>query len=148
MPANFRFVGILFFILGFVLGVIRFKYGFKPEILDMKMFAFASSYIQTKYMEMIGNNMGEEIASFFLLTGLFLIAFSREKNENEEFNVIRLKAFFMAAYSNFVFLLAAVLFTYGFSFIYMLMLNMGFGLLVFIAAFQIMLFKSRSYKLD
>jgi hypothetical protein len=148
MPANFRFVGILFFILGFVLGVIRFKYGFKPEILDMKMFAFASSYIQTKYMEIIGNNMGEEIVSFFLLTGLFLIAFSREKNESEEFNVFRLKAFFMAAYSNFVFLLVAVFFTYGFSFVYMLIVNMGFGLLVFIAAFQLMLFKSRSNKSD
>jgi hypothetical protein len=134
--------------LGLVLGVIRFKYGFKPEILDMKIFAFASSYIETKYMEIIGNNMGEEIASFFLLTGLFLIAFSREKNENDEFNVFRLKAFFLAAYSNFVFLLAAVFFTYGFSFVYMLIVNMGFGLLVFITAFQIMLFKSRSYKLD
>lgn len=148
MPANFRFVGILFLIFGFIFGVARFKYGFKPEILDIKVFAFQSSYLQPKYMEIIRNNMGEELTSFFLLAGLFLMAFSREKNESEELNVFRLKAFFIAAYSNFLFLFVAVFFTYGFSFVYMLMLNMGFGLLVYIIAFQRMLFKSRSNKLD
>lgn len=144
MPANFRYVGILFFILGFIFGVARFKYGFKPEILDMKMFAFQSSYLQTKYLEFIGNNLGEELTSILLLTGLFLIAFSRERDESEEFNGFRLKAFFVSAYANFLFLIAAIFFTFGFSFVYMLMVNMGFGLMVYIVAFQRTLFKSRS----
>lgn len=144
MPANFRYVGILFFILGFIFGVARFKYGFKPEILDMKMFAFQSSYLQTKYLEFIGNNLGEELTSILLLTGLFLIAFSRERDESEEFNGFRLKAFFVSTYANFLFLIAAIFFTFGFSFVYMLMVNMGFGLMVYIVAFQRTLFKSRS----
>ena len=144
MPAKFRFVGIIFFILGFIFGVARFKYGFKPEILDMKMFAFQSSYIQTKYMEFIGNNMGEELTSILLLVGLFLIAFSCERDESEEFNGFRLKAFFISAYANFLFLIAAIFFTFGLSFVYMLMLNMGFGIMVYIVAFQGILIKSRS----
>jgi len=148
MPANFRLAGILFFILGFIFGIARFKFGFKPEMLDIKVFAFFSSYLQTKYLEIIGNNIGEEITSFFLLTGLFLIAFSRERDECEEFNVFRLKSFFISAYLNFLFLIVAVFFTFGFSFVYMLMVNMGFGLLVYIIAFQRMLFKSRSNKSD
>jgi len=143
MPANFRFVGILFFILGIILGVARFKFGFKPDILDIKVFTLFSSYIETKYMEFIRNNMGEELTSFLLLAGLFMMAFARERNEREEFNSYRLKAFFIAAYSNFLFLLVAVFFTHGFAFVYMLMVNMGFGLLVYTLAFQSMLLKSK-----
>jgi hypothetical protein len=34
-------------------------------------------------------------------------------------------------------LLFALIFTFGFAFIYMLMINMGFGLLTYLVAFQI-----------
>lgn len=137
LPRNFRFVGIFFFVVGFLLGIARFKYGFKPDSLDLKMFAFYSSYLESKYMEIISNNLAEEIAGFFLIAGLFLIAFSREKTENAKFMDFRLKSFFIAAYLNFLFLLFALFFTFGFAFIYMLMFNMGLSLLTYIIAFQI-----------
>ena len=137
LPRNFRFVGIFFLIVGFLLGIARFKYGFKPDSLDMKMFAFYSSYLESKYMEITSNNLAEEIAGFFLIVGLFLIAFSREKTENSRYMDFRLKSFFIAAYLNFLFLLFSLFFTFGFAFIYMLMINMGFGLLTYFITFQI-----------
>jgi hypothetical protein len=137
LPRNFRFVGIFFCVLGFLLGIARFKYGFKPDSLDLKMFAFYSSYLESKYMEIVSNNMAEEITGFFLLTGLFLIAFSREKTEKSQYMDFRLKSFFIAAYLNFLFLIFSLLFTFGFAFIYMLMINMGFGLLTYFITFQI-----------
>jgi len=143
MPRSFRFVGILFFILGLTFGVARFHYGFKPGLIDMKMFAFSSSYIETKNMEIIRNNMAEELTGFFLVTGLFFIAFSREKVENVLKNQIRLKAFFIAAYLNFLFLLVSLFFTYGFAFVYMLMVNMGISLLAYILAFRTLLLWKR-----
>jgi hypothetical protein len=148
LPRSFRFVGILFFIAGLILGIARFKYGFKPDLLDMKIFAFYSSYLETKYMEIIRNNMGEEFAGFFLISGLFLIAFSREKEENKLKNELRLKAFFIAAYLNFLFLLISLFFTYGLAFIYMLMANMGIGLISYILVFRVLLRKSRSMTPD
>jgi hypothetical protein len=144
LPRSFRLVGFIFFILGLILGIARFNYGFKPDLLDMKMFAFYSSYLDTKYMEIIRNNMGEEFTGFFLITGLFLVAFSREKGENEKKNELRLKAFFIAAWLNFLFLLTALFFTYGFAFIYMLMANMGIFLLAYILAFRILLRRDSS----
>jgi hypothetical protein len=130
-------VGIFFLLVGVLLGIARFKYGFKPDALDLKMFAFYSSYLESKYMEIISNNLAEEISGFLLITGLFLISFSREKTENILFMQFRLKAFFIAAYLNFLFMHFALFFTFGFAFIYMLMINMGFGLISYFIAFQI-----------
>lgn len=142
LPRNFRFVGIFFFVIGLILGIARFSYGFKPDMLDFKMFAFYSSYLESKYLQMISNNMGEELTGFFLIAGLFLLAFSRQKNEIALFNEFRLKAFFVAAYLNFLFLLFSLFFTFGFAFIYMLMINMGFGLLIYSITFQILIYRN------
>jgi drug/metabolite transporter (DMT)-like permease len=141
-------VGIFFFILGIILGVARFRYGFKPDMLDMKIFAFSSSYLETKYMEFVRNNMSEEFTGFFLVAGLFLIAFSREKIENEMKNRLRLKAFFIAAYLNFLFLLVSLFFTYGFAFIYMSIANMGISMLAYILVFQVLLRQKNQLETD
>ena len=55
LPVSFRFVGILFFMAGLIIGIARFHYGFKPDMLNFKMFAFYSSYLESKYMEIIQN---------------------------------------------------------------------------------------------
>ena len=140
LPRNFRFLGILFFIIGLILGIARFKYGFKPDALDLDTFAVYSSYLETKFMQVVRNNFGEEIAGILMVVGLFLMAFAREKTENELTSRLRLKSFFIAAYINFAFLLAAFLFTFGMAFVYMLMLNMGMGLLVYTGAFRFLLY--------
>jgi hypothetical protein len=141
-------VGIIFFIGGVVAGISRFYLGVKPKLLNMKAFAFYSYYIDEKYMEIIKNNYGEEITGFLLITGLFLFAFSREKNEKDEYCILRMKALAASFYLNFAFLLAALLFTYGFAFMYMLMFNMGFGLLAYITVFQVLLFRHRRENLN
>jgi hypothetical protein len=131
-------VGIFFLILGFIIGVARFKFGFKPDLLDFKMFAFYSSYLESKYMELVRNNLGEELTGFFIVTGLFFIAFAQEAEESELTKTLRLKAFFLAAYLNFFYLLTALFFTFGFAFVYALMVYMGFNLLSFIVSFRIL----------
>ena len=148
MPRNFKFVGIIFFIAGVVAGISRFYLGIKPKLLNMNAFAFYSQYVEEKYLQVIKNNYGEEITGFLLITGLFLFAFSREKQEKEEYCFLRVKAMAASFYLNFAFLLAALLFTFGFAFVYMLMINMGFGLLAYIVVFQTLLFKNRRKSRD
>lgn len=140
LPRSFRLVGIIFFIVGLFFGIARFKYGFKPDALDLNSFAVYSSYLETKFMQIVRNNFGEEITGILMVGGLFLMAFSREKTENELTSQLRLKSFFIAAYINFAFLLAAFLFTFGLAFVYILMLNMGIGLLAYIVAFRFLLY--------
>jgi hypothetical protein len=148
LPRSLRFVGFLFFTCGLILGIARFHYSFKPDLLDMKVFALSSSYIETKYMEIVKNNMSEEFTGLFMVAGLFLIAFSREKVETELKNLLRLKAFLIAAYLNLVFLLGSLFFTFGFAFVFMLMANMVFSLLAYIIVFRLLLLKNRSISTD
>jgi hypothetical protein len=142
MPRAFRFVGIFLCISGLILGIFRFKYGFKPESLEINTFALYSSYLENKFLEFIRNNMSEEITAFLIISGLFMISFSREKDENELTDKIRLRSFLIAAYVNFLFILVSLIFTYGFAFIYMLMVNMGMGLFAYIITFRILIFKN------
>lgn len=130
--------------MGLVAGMTRFYFGNKPEILEIKVFAFYSSYLESKFMQIISNNMIEELTGFFLISGLFLFAFSREKRERTQVNEIRLKSFFISAYLNFFFLLISLFFTYGLAFVYMLMFYMGFGLLAYIITFRILVFLDHS----
>jgi len=124
--------------------MIRFYFGIKPEVLEIEVFAFCSSYLQRMFMQFISNNMIEELTGVFLISGLFMIAFSRERKEGAKMNAIRLKSFFISAYLNFLFLIISLFVTYGLAFVYMLMLNMGVSLLIYIIAFRILLFRSRS----
>jgi hypothetical protein len=143
LPRFFRKAGIIFFIAGVILGVARFQFGYKPHFLDMKPFAFYSSYLQSRYMEVVRNNMAEEFTGFFLVCGLFFIAFAKEKEENGITSAFRLKAFFIAFYLDFLFMLVSLFFTFGFAFLYMLMVNMGVALIAYIVAFQLLLFINR-----
>jgi hypothetical protein len=137
-------VGIFLCISGLILGIFRFKYGFKPDSLEIKTFALYSSYLENKFLEFTRNNMSEEITGFMIITGLFMISFSREKDENAEIDRIRLRSLLTAAYINFLYILFSIIFTFGFAFIYMLILNMGVGLLAYIITFRILIFKTRA----
>jgi len=138
LPGTFRFAGILFFVSGVFLGIIRFYFGIKPGVFDMKPFAFYSYYVENKYMQFVGNNMSEEVVGLLILIGLFMIAFSRDKNESEVKDNFRVKALFLTLYIQTGFLVVSFLFTFGFAFVYMLILNIAFPFIVYIITFRIM----------
>jgi hypothetical protein len=146
LPGSFRFAGFLFLIAGTILGIARFYFGVKPDVLTFKIFAFYSSYIESKYLQFIRNNMSEEIVGVLLLMGLFFIAFARDKVENELKDSLRNKAFYITAYLQLIFLVLSLLFTYGFAFVYMLMVNMMLPLAVFITIYRILLLNEKYKK--
>jgi hypothetical protein len=94
-------------------------------------------------MKAVQNNLGEEVTIFLIISGLFLFAFSREKVENEITHEIRYKSMIISFYLSFVFLMAANIFTFGFAFIYMLILYSGVPLMTFILLFQLHLYLYR-----
>ena len=140
LPAKFRFVGSIFFIAGVITGVFRFYLGIKPKILDARVFAVYSEYLDEKYMKLVNNNLGEEITLFLVLSGLFLIAFSKEKTENEIISNIRYQSLIISFYISFIFLLAATFFTYGFAFLYMLILFSAIPMASYIVIFRFHLY--------
>jgi len=138
LPRGFRFVGLIFAGVGTFLGIMRFYFGVKPDLLDQKVFAVYSVYLKTRTMKIESNQLIEEIVGLLVILGLLMIAFAREKNETPQISAVRLKAFFISFYINAAFLIFSILFTFGLAFIYMTVLNLVLPLSIYIIVFQIM----------
>jgi hypothetical protein len=87
--------------------------------------------------------------TLMVLVGLFLIAFSREKIEDEQIIQIRLGSLRWAIYLNYAILLFSLVFTQGGESNHILMLNIWLPLLFFILRFQWVLYRmNRTAKSD
>lgn len=83
------------------------------------------------------------IGSLFIIGGL-LIAFSREKIEDEFIAKMRLSSFMWAVLANYLILLFLMLFIYGMAFLSVMIYNMFTILVLFIIRFHYLLIKSRT----
>lgn len=85
--------------------------------------------------------------SLMVLIGLFLIAWSRERVEDEQITQLRLTSLRWAIYLNYAILLFSLLFTQGSDSHHILLLNIWLPLLFFILRFQWVLYRlNRSAK--
>lgn len=144
IPHKYKFVGIILLLLGIIAAYLRFYLGIKPTYLNLPVFAFYSSYLETKSFQVITNNISEEIVSLLLLLGLMFINFSKEVVENEIVNSIRLFSFSSSVLLNSVVLFFSVLFIYGFAFVNLLMLNMFSQLLFYQIIFRLVYIKNKN----
>jgi hypothetical protein len=144
LPLIFRPLGFIFIVSGIILGAVRFYFGIKPSFLEGKVFALYSVFLQSKSMVVIKNQLIEEIVGLLLVIGLFMVAFAREKHEGPDMNPIRLNAFFISVYLNIVYVIATILFTFGFAFIYMMILGLFMQLLFYILSFRILIYTERN----
>ncbi len=89
-------------------------------------------------------SLGDEFMVVGLITGMIMIAFSREKVEDEYVAQVRLETLQWAIYINFGLLIVATLLVYGTYYFNVMIYNMFTPLLFFIARFYYVLyFKSK-----
>lgn len=89
-------------------------------------------------------NLTDELAFVGSIVGLALVAFSAERNEDEYVAFQRLKSLQWAVYVNYIILLIAVMAIYGGAFLDVLVYNAFTILIIFIARFQFVMYRSRS----
>lgn len=77
------------------------------------------------------------------IAGLLIIAFSREKQEDEYINSVRLESLQWAVLINYIFLIAATFLVEGLNFIDVMGYNMLTVLIIFIVRFHLVLGKNR-----
>lgn len=141
MPNGWRPLGIIFFTIGIILLILKYKFNLKPDFLDLKVFAIYSFYIEAKTFTIITHQMIADIAGILLLTGLFILSFTKEKMESDVIDSLRLKAFFLAAYINLFYLLVSILFFFGFGFVGALTLYMVVWLAAYFLVFRVLIYK-------
>ena len=80
-------------------------------------------------------------STLLVLSGLFLIAFSKEKIEDEQISQLRLVSLRWSIYLNYALLILSLIFTNGINFVDILRLNLWLPLVFFILRFRWVIFR-------
>jgi hypothetical protein len=142
LPNRFKLIGLLALLPFLALGIaVRFyDYGF-TFLTRKSLWNLSAGTNSTNITDF--QNYSDELALSGIIISLLLIAFSREKQEDEFISQLRLESLQWAVLINYILLLAATWIVYQFAYIDVMMYNMLTVLLLFILRFHILLWKNK-----
>ena len=138
LPHRFKRIGLMILIPFIFLGLFVVDQDIEPEFFNCKVPAiFVDEIIGESFVFGITeNNILNEIIGVVLIISFLMVAFSKEKQEDELIAKIRLESLVWATYVNYAVLLFSMLFVYGLSFLWVMIFNMFTILLFFIIRFN------------
>jgi len=111
-PYKAKFIGFTLLFLAVPFAYLYF-WGGKPEIFNVKVFAVVTTYLETRYFTLSQTNALDELAAICFIIGLTLISFSKQRNEKEYYELLRLKALVNALFLTIIFWVVSFIFIYG-----------------------------------
>ena len=137
-PNRYRKLGMFVLIPTAILGLLATISDFTPAILEVNMpTLFTKEFFgETKFFGMVTTNLMNEIIAVLLILSSIIVAFSKEKIEDEFVQKIRLESLVWAVYVNYGILFISILFVYDLSFYWIMLFNMFTVLLFFIIRFH------------
>jgi hypothetical protein len=126
-----------------ILGFMDLFMEWEPTLLNWQVPAIYMDEIlsDTTFFGWAANNVLNEIFGILVIVGSILVAFSKQKNEDEFISKIRLESLVWATYVNYIILLLSFLFVFGMGFLWVMILNMFTILLFFIIRFHWQVYK-------
>ena len=148
LPYRLKKIGWLLFIPFAIAGIYLHITDYEPNWITTKVFAIynESLFSDKKWFSIVETNITSSLIGIGFLAGCLLIAFSKEKVEDEFIAGLRLSSLQWAVLVNYSLLLFCFLFIYGFAFMNVLIYNVFTVLLIFIGRFNYLLNKSRNMK--
>lgn len=144
IPYKFKKVGWYLLLPSFLVGILLLLSNFESPI-EWKVNFFAICYdgifSAKKYFGITEVNLISNLTAILFLIGGLLVVFSKEKIEDELIHNIRLNALQWAVFTNYLFLLLAVLFIYGTPFFSIMVCNMFTIIIIYIPRFYFLLWK-------
>nr|WP_068890617.1 hypothetical protein [Pedobacter panaciterrae] len=131
LPAKFRPIGWVTFLIFFALGILTEAYGYNIPGFQI--------YYPTEGGSG-GYNLTNELAFAGTIIGLLMISFARHVNEDELIGKIRLESWQWAVLVNYAILLILNFTTYGLGFVFIITYNVLTLLLVYIVRFNYRLY--------
>ncbi len=136
LPTAWKWPGLILSLTGLPLGAL--------SVFGEFEFAWLSFRVREKgdlfSSEM--ENFTNELALTLIIAGLLILAFTRERDEDERIRQIRLEAFQWSILIHFVILLIGNWLLYGSAFFYLMTFNLCTPLLVFLLRFYYVLYIS------
>lgn len=142
LPNKFKNTGWAIFIISFILGLFILIGNFESQWLNGKMIEIYPALSNKKVFDIVEVNFTNTIVGLALIIGGLLVAFSKEKIEDEFITNLRLSSLLWAVLINYILLALAFLFIYGFSFFDVMVFNMFTVLVIFIARFNYILYRN------
>lgn len=135
---KYKKVAWIVFIPSSILGIIVAITEYSPSLLNCNVLSifdtgFDSGIAFFRFKE--NNILNEVLGIIVILSGLF-VAFSKEKEEDEYINKIRLESLVWAVFVNYFILLFTFIFFFDFTFWWVMVFNMFTVLLLFIIRFN------------
>jgi len=140
-PYRFKKIGWIVLIPSVIFGLFYIVNEYKPNFLDANMPAIMVD--ENELFGMVENNLLNEIVGILIIVGSILLAFSKERSEDELISKIRLESLVWAVYINYGILLFSFLFVFDFSFLWVMIFNMFIILFFFIIRFYWQISKLR-----
>ena len=138
-PSKFKRIGWFTLIPSAIIGLLILIYEYEPSFLDFNVpaiFVDELFSVNRKTFRMVANNILNEILGVLIIISTFLVAFSKEKSEDEYISKIRFESLAWAVYFNYAILILTFLFIYDFAFLWVMVFNMFTVLLFFIVRFN------------
>ena len=155
LPQRYKKIGWMILIPATIMGIILIIGDFETQWFSTRVFAIFSDEIKSgqfveggKVFSFIHTNITNTVVGVLFLIGAMLTAFSREKQEDEYIEKLRLSSLLWAVWVNYLLLLLAFIFVYGFAFLNVMIYNMFTILIIFIARFNYILYQNRKGAAD
>lgn len=131
-PHRYKKWGWIFFIPSAILGFIVVVTDYAPAALTFNLpsLSLTNIFKEAPTFTLVQNNILNEILGIATIISALLVAFSKEKIEDEFIEKTRLNSLVWATYINYAVLLISFFFVFDFSFLWIMIFNM-FTLLVF-----------------
>ncbi len=111
-PFRAKYLGLAFILCSIPFAYLYF-WGGKPDIFNIRTFAFVTTYSETRYFVLSQTNILDELAAILFISGFSLISFSKEKWEKTNYEALRLNALARSFQISIVLLLLAFVVVYG-----------------------------------
>lgn len=149
-PNRYKKLGWLLFIPGIIIGMAFLIYQSDINLFNIKAFALAEEalFSDNSFFSISENNFLDDISSILIIIGALLIAFSKEKFEDEFISKIRLESLVWATYINYAILTLAIIFVKDMTFFWVLVFNMFTLLVFFLVRFNWALYKTKNQIYD
>ena len=140
---RFKIIGWALFIPAVILGIINFTKGYDWLSINVTVPALIEEQLmdKTHYFTMVNTNITNTLIGLLFITGGLLVSFSKEKNEDEFIQSLRLTSLSWAVLVNYVLLAFAFAFIYGIAFIQVMIYNMFTTLVIYIIRFNYVLYR-------
>jgi hypothetical protein len=151
LPNRFKTIGWFILIPATIAGIVLTMTGYEAEWHNATVFTLFydeigifSDVLDKKFgpFGLIEANITNTVVGVLFLLGALMVAFSKEKHEDEFMANLRLSSLLWSVWVNYILLLMAFLLVYGLAFLHIMIYNMFTILIIFIIRFNYLLHRS------